>query len=70
MKIDPSRPLRRSTRDAMIGGVCAGIARWLGMDVTTVRVLYVVVSFLSVAFPGLLVYIICWLIVPPDELES
>lgn len=48
----------------MIGGVCGGIAAWLGWDVTLVRVLYVVISILSVAFPGILVYIILWIAMP------
>jgi phage shock protein C len=41
-----------------MAGVCGGIAAWLGWDPTLVRVLYVAVSALSVAFPGILVYIV------------
>ena len=62
--MDPRRPLRRSRRHRMIAGVCGGIAEWLGWDPTLVRVLYVVGSILSAAFPGILVYIILWIIVP------
>jgi phage shock protein C len=62
--IDPRQPLRRSRRHRMIAGVCGGIAEWLGWDPTLVRVLYVVGSILSAAFPGILVYIILWIIVP------
>jgi len=61
---NPSNPLRRSRRDRMIAGVCGGLAEWLGWDPTLVRVLYVVVSILSAAFPGLLVYIIFWIVMP------
>ncbi len=57
-------PLYRSTRNKMIAGVCGGLAEWLGWDPTLVRVLYVIVSILSVAFPGLIVYIILWAIMP------
>ena len=56
--------LIRSRRNRMIAGVCGGIAEWLGWDPTLVRVLYVVGSILSAAFPGILVYIILWIIVP------
>ncbi len=56
--------LRLSRRNKMIGGVCGGIAEWLGWDVTVVRVLYVLVSILSVAFPGILVYIVLWILMP------
>lgn len=48
----------------MIAGVCGGIAEWLGWNPTMVRVLYVLVSIVSVAFPGILVYIILWLLMP------
>ena len=51
----------------MIAGVCAGIAEWLGWDVTLVRVLYVLVSILSAAFPGTLVYIILWIVMPKAD---
>jgi len=47
-----------------IAGVCSGLADYFGMDATTVRVIYVLVSIFSAAFPGTLVYIILWLVVP------
>jgi phage shock protein PspC (stress-responsive transcriptional regulator) len=56
--------LRRSSSNRIIAGVCGGLADWLGWNPTTVRVLYVVVSILSAAFPGALVYLILWLIMP------
>ena len=58
--------LHRSSSNRIIAGVCGGIARWLGWSSTTVRVLYVIVSILSVAFPGILVYIILWIAMPQD----
>ena len=58
--------LHRSSTNRIIAGVCGGIARWLGWSPTTVRVLYVIVSILSVAFPGILVYIILWIAMPQD----
>lgn len=48
----------------MLGGVCAGIADYFGWDPTMVRLGYVVLSLLSAAFPGILVYIIMWIVVP------
>jgi phage shock protein C len=57
-------PLQLSNRKRMIAGVCGGIAEWLGWDVTLVRVLYVFVSVVSVAFPGILVYLILWALMP------
>lgn len=50
--------LARNPNDKWIAGVCGGIARWLGWDSGVVRLIYVLVSFFSAAFPGILVYII------------
>lgn len=60
----PAGALHRSSTNRMIGGVCGGIAEWLGWDPTLVRLLYVLVSVLSAAFPGILVYVILWLVMP------
>jgi phage shock protein C len=57
-------PLYRSRRNKMIAGVCGGLAEWLGWNPTLTRVLYVVVSILSAAFPGLLAYVILWIVMP------
>lgn len=51
----------------MIAGVCGGIADWLGWDPTFVRIGYVLVSIFSAAFPGILVYIILWAVMPKAE---
>jgi phage shock protein PspC (stress-responsive transcriptional regulator) len=64
-----ARPLRLSRRHRKIAGVCGGLAEWLGWDPTIVRVLFVVVSIFSVAFPGILVYLILWGVVPRAEPE-
>jgi phage shock protein PspC (stress-responsive transcriptional regulator) len=50
----------------MIAGVCGGLAEWLGWDPTWTRILYVIVSIASAAFPGILAYIILWLIIPKE----
>ena len=61
-----ARRLTRS-RNKMIAGVCAGIAEYFGWEVTLFRVVYVIVSILSVAFPGILVYIVLWVVMPRPE---
>ena len=63
-------PLMRSRRNKMIAGVCGGIAEWLGWDPTIVRILYVVVSVVSVAFPGILAYLVLWIIMPKAPGET
>ncbi len=53
----------------MIAGVCGGLAEALDWDPTVVRILYVVLSVCSTAFPGILVYVILWLLIP-EEAEA
>jgi phage shock protein C len=60
-------PLRRSRRHRILGGVCGGLADWLGWRPTLVRVLYVAVSVCSAAFPGMLVYVILWIVMPEED---
>jgi len=59
--------LMRSQDDRMIAGVCGGLAEWLGWSPGLVRVLFVLVSLLSAAFPGILVYVILWILMPERE---
>ena len=51
----------------MIAGVLGGLAQYFGFDPTLARVLYVILSVVSVGFPGILVYIILWIIMPEEE---
>ena len=60
------RTLSRSRNDRMLTGVIGGIAARFGWSSTLLRILYVVVSILSAAFPGILVYLILWLLMPEE----
>jgi phage shock protein C len=62
-----TNPLRRSRRHRILGGVCGGLADWLGWRPTLVRVIYVAVSVCSAAFPGILVYVILWIVMPEGD---
>ena len=57
---------KRFTRSSnrMIAGVCAGIAEYYGWSVPGTRFAFAAVSILSVAFPGIIVYLILWLVMP------
>jgi phage shock protein C len=57
--------LRRS-KDRVIAGVCGGIANYLGWSANRVRLIYVLVSFFSAAFPGIIVYILLWFLMPEE----
>lgn len=59
-------PLYRSRKNRMLGGVCGGLAEWLGWSPTWVRILYIIGSIASVAFPGSIVYLVLWLVIPME----
>ena len=61
------RRLTRSNRNKMIAGVCGGLAEYLNMDPTIVRVLYILVSIMSAAFPGVIAYIVLMFVMPPPD---
>jgi phage shock protein C len=63
-------PLRRSRSNRMLGGVVAGLAHYFGLDVTLARVLYVLGSIFSAAFPGILVYIVLWIVIPEEDYQD
>ena len=65
--MNSSTGIKRDKRNGMIGGVCAGLARHFGWSVTGTRVVYVLASIISAAFPGILVYIILWLVLPASD---
>jgi phage shock protein PspC (stress-responsive transcriptional regulator) len=60
------RTLSRSRNDRVLAGVMGGIARRFSWNSTLVRVLFVVLSILSAAFPGIIVYLILWLLMPEE----
>ncbi|MGY0557100.1 PspC domain-containing protein [Lysobacter sp. A421] len=61
-----SRPFTRSRNDRMLAGVMGGIAQRFGWSSTLVRVVFVIVSIASAAFPGILAYLILWLLMPEE----
>jgi phage shock protein PspC (stress-responsive transcriptional regulator) len=58
----------RSRNERMLGGVLGGLAKKLGWSPTRTRVAYVVLSILSAAFPGTVVYIALWIVLPEEPL--
>ncbi|MBV9300740.1 MAG: PspC domain-containing protein [Acidobacteriaceae bacterium] len=63
----PARVLRRSRDDKKIAGVCSGIAHYLGIDVTLVRVLMICLTVWPVGV-GLIIYVACWIVIPQEPL--
>lgn len=55
----------RPSSGRMIAGVCAGIGRYLNIDPTLVRLIWVILSFGYGS--GILAYLLAWIIIPPEE---
>jgi phage shock protein C len=60
------KDLRLSINNKILGGVCAGIAEWLDWDPTTVRLVFIIGSFIPI-IPGFVVYLILWILLPKRE---
>lgn len=60
----PTRRLHRSVADSKLAGVCGGIAEYFETDSTIVRLVWVLVTFVTGIVPGVVVYIVAWLIMP------
>ncbi len=58
--------LQRSN-DRMIAGVCGGIAEHFGWPADRVRIVYALISILSAAFPGTIVYLVLWWLMPEAD---
>lgn len=65
----PRVELRRSRTDRMIGGVAAGLARYLNADPVLVRVGWVVGAFLT-GGTAVLAYIVCWIVIPEEGADA
>jgi phage shock protein C len=65
--VEMRKALRRSRTNRMIAGVIGGLAEYWSIDPTLARVIFVVVSVISAAFPGILVYGVLWLIIPEAD---
>ncbi|WP_245816882.1 MULTISPECIES: PspC domain-containing protein [Reichenbachiella] len=54
----------KKSSDRVLGGVLGGVADYLGWDHTLVRLAYVLLSIMSIGFPGVIVYLVLWFIMP------
>jgi len=59
--------LKRSRTDKIFGGVCGGIARHLGWRPGRFRLVYLLITLFSAAFPGILVYLGLWFLMPRED---
>ena len=59
--------MKRSSQDRMVAGICGGLAHELDWPVTRTRIAYVLVSIFSAAFPGILIYLLLWFVMPKSR---
>lgn len=62
------RKLMRSRADRKVGGVCAGLAQYLELDTSLVRILWFFVTLACGVFPGVVAYVLAWIIIPEEPL--
>lgn len=58
-----------STADKKIAGICGGLAEYLNIDSTIVRLAWVFLTLFTAFFPGIIAYIIAWMIIPQRSTE-
>ncbi len=62
--------LHRSRQNRMIAGVMGGVAEYLGWNPTLTRLLFVIISTASAAVPGILIYVVLWVVMPNATQDS
>jgi phage shock protein C len=62
---DRPRLLRRSRDDRVIGGVCGGLGRYLGVDPVLLRIAMVILAIAGGG--GILIYLVAWVLIPPER---
>jgi len=65
--MEAPRQLRRSASSRIIGGVCGGLAEYLGLDPTVVRIVWIALTVLSMGFGGIVLYLLAWIIMPTSS---
>jgi phage shock protein C len=66
----PEAKLSRPMSQAKIAGVCAGFARYCALDVTLVRVLWIVITVFPLPTFGFLAYVVAWIVMPKDPVTE
>jgi phage shock protein C len=62
-----AKKLYRSMKNKMLGGVAAGLGEYLTIDPTLVRLAFVALALMG--GPGIVIYFIMWLVVPPEPVD-
>jgi phage shock protein C len=63
------KKLYRSKTNKVWGGVIGGIGEYFNIDPTVIRILWVLVTVFTGFVPGLIIYIVGWIIIPKEQME-
>jgi phage shock protein C len=63
---DDRQPLSRIREGRKIAGVCGGVSRYFGLDLTLIRVLWILLTIFFAVLPGIVAYVVCWIAMPQD----
>lgn len=66
--MNTEKKLYRSRNARMVAGVCGGLGKFFGIDPTIIRIIYIVLSLFTTAFPGIILYVILMLVIPEEPL--
>jgi len=66
----PPKRLTRSARDRMFGGVLGGFAEYAQVDLTLVRLIFVLVVIFTGIIPGIVAYIVGWMVIPEASAQA
>ena len=66
----PPKRLTRSTRDRVFGGVLGGFAEYTEVDLTLVRLIFVLVTIFTGIIPGMIAYIVAWVVIPDGSAQG
>jgi phage shock protein C len=64
-EINQTKRLVRARKGRLLAGVCAGIAEYVGIDVTVIRLIFVVLGVVTFGV-GVLVYLAAWIVIPEE----
>ena len=64
----PTKPLRRVRQNKMIAGVCAGFAKYFDLEISLVRVIWLLVALFGGG--GLIAYVVCWIVIPYEDAQA
>ncbi len=65
--VEPQKSLRRSRDDALFAGVCGGLGAHYGLDPVKIRIVYALLTLFSGFFPGIVIYLVLWFIIPLED---